>query len=36
LYKLARGLGEFVLATIGEPALMEEKDFVRVRMVGDL
>jgi hypothetical protein len=36
LYKLARSLGEFVLATIGEPALMEEKDFVRVGMVGDL
>lgn len=29
LYKLAGGLG-------GEPALMEENDFVRVRMVGDL
>jgi len=36
LYKLAGGLDEIVLATIGEPALMEEKDFVRVSMVGNL
>lgn len=33
---MAGGLDKIVLATIGEPALMEAKDFVRVRMVGNL
>ncbi|MDF2816357.1 MAG: hypothetical protein K0S73_297 [Stenotrophomonas rhizophila] len=36
LYELSGGMDEIVLATIGEQVLMKEKDFVRVRMVGNL